>query len=157
MANDTKKNTEEIIFKLTATLKFFGHGSAGFNREDYSQVSVIPDPEFLEGLKKDIAACYEASQLDSKWYPDFVTKADCSAINLKSQFNIPVLVTTNDKEHPQFETTVVDFVKLYGTPKAGTHVSVVMKFKGKSMYPIAIRMNKTLEDIERYSLASLFE
>ena len=152
MATKKSNNTPDTVtLKVKGTIKYFGKSSGKYAREGFSQISYVPAD--AESLRTDLKTCYEASGTDEKWLPEFVTgKVD--HLNLKSKFEIPVLVYDGQNG---LETNVLDFVSEYGTPKKGTRVTVCVKFKNGALYPTAVKFADDLKDIETYSLANLFE
>lgn len=151
----SKAKANEVVpsrIRIDGTLAYIGYGSGGYGAVPKSQVSIIPSPDKVTEYRDILSSLYMNANVDEKWLPDFITK-DKDRINLSSRFDIPVLCS--DKGVP-VETTIRKFLEDYGTPVKGADISIIAKFKDGSLYPVAVKFNDDLSDIETYSLSNLF-
>ena len=138
--------------QVKGELKGLRHGTGKFSKAEEYSIGFQPDE--VEEVRTELAQYYAHYEGRAKTFiPEFVT-GDKDIINLRSGFDIPLLMGT-------VETSVEKLIADYGTPKAGTRCTVIIKIKvnedGKTaLYPKAIRLPEESE-IEFYSIANMFE
>ena len=147
-----KKNDDAVVIITKGKIQYFGYGTGKFGSSEKSQVSFIPT-ENVKELRNQLSELYMNAGIDEKWLPEFVSK-DKDRINLSSDFDIHVLAYDGEKK---IETNLREFCDQFRTPLKGTPITVRMKFKNGSLYPVAVKFDEDLKDIETYSLENLFE
>lgn len=153
MAKTNKQTKKDYIqFKCNGTIKFIGYGNTSYSKEEASTITFIPDN--ADEIRQALAALYDTDGIDQKWIPDFVLGKK-EGLSLKSKYDIPLGYL--DENDEVIESNVREFIHDHGTPVKGTEIKVVFKYGEGSIYPVALKINKKLQQIATYSLDNLFD